>query len=74
VASSKLGRGDVPNLQIARKDALAKTRTMIAESDQQSEYRHDWSFEIADRANQHILTVAFSDISNSNLTSQRGRC
>jgi hypothetical protein len=57
-----------PSLQIARKDALAKARAMIAEGDQKGEDRHDWSFEIMDRANQHVLTVAFSDISKSKVT------
>ncbi len=59
-----------PSLQIARKDALAKARAMIAEGDQKGEDRHDWSFEIMDRANQHVLTVAFTDISNSKVTGQ----
>jgi len=57
-----------PSLKIARKDALAKARDMIAEGDQKGEDRHDWSFEIMDRANQHVLTVAFSEIANSKLT------
>ena len=52
-----------PSLQIARKDALAKARAMITEGDQKSEDRHDWRFEITDRANQHVLTVAFSNVS-----------
>ena len=63
-----------PGLQAAREDALAKARDMIAEGDQKGEDRHDWSFEIRDRANQHVLTVAFSEISKSKLTSQGGRC
>ena len=46
---------------------------MIAEGDQKGEDRHDWSFEIRDRANQHVLTVAFSEISKSKLTRQGGR-
>lgn len=52
-----------PSLQIARKDALAKARDMIAEGGQKGEDWHDWSFEIMDRANQLVLTVAFSEIS-----------
>jgi hypothetical protein len=35
---------------------------MVAEGDQKGEDRQDWSFEIMDRANQHILTIAFSEI------------
>ena len=61
-----------PGLQAARADALAKARDMIADGDQKGEDRHDWSFEIRDRANQHVLTVAFSEISKSKLTSQGG--
>jgi len=63
VASSKPQKGlRTPAFQIAQKDALAKTRTMIAEGDQKGESRHDWSFEIMDRANQLVLTVAFSEV------------
>jgi hypothetical protein len=51
-----------PSLQIARKDALAKARAMVAEGDQKGEDRQDWSFEIMDRANQLVLTVAFSEV------------
>jgi hypothetical protein len=55
--------GDMyPSLQVARDDALAKARDMIAEGDQKGEDRHDWTLEIMDRANQPILTVAFSEI------------
>jgi hypothetical protein len=59
-----------PSLQIARKDALAKARAMITEGDQTGEDRHHWSFEIMDRANQLVLAVRFSDISNSTVTGQ----
>ena len=62
-----------PGLQAARADALAKARDMIADGDQKGEDRHDWSLEIRDRANQHVLTVAFSEISKSKLTRQGGR-
>jgi hypothetical protein len=61
-----------PSLQIARKDALFKARDMIMEGDQKGEDRHDWSFEIMDRANQRVLTVAFSEISESKVTGQGG--
>ncbi|WP_262266056.1 DUF6894 family protein [Microvirga yunnanensis] len=59
-----------PSLQIARKDAFTKARAMIAEGDHEGEDRHDWSFEITDRANQHVLTVAFSEIAKSPVTGQ----
>jgi hypothetical protein len=59
-----------PSLQIARKDALAKARDMVTEGDQKGEDRHDWTFEIMDRANQHVLTVAFSEIAESRITGQ----
>ena len=38
---------------------------MIAERDPKGEDRHDWGFEIMDRANQHVLTVAFSEVSKT---------
>lgn len=59
-----------PSLQSARKDALAKARDMVTEGDQKGEDRHDWTFEIMDRANQHVLTVAFSEIAESRITGQ----
>jgi hypothetical protein len=59
-----------PSLQIARKDAFAKARAMIAKGNQTGKDRHDWTFEIMDRANQLVLAVRLSDISNSTVTSQ----
>src|SRR4051812_24310972 len=62
-ASSKTRKGNTySSLQIARTDALSKAHDMIVEGDQKGEDRHDWSFEIMDRANQHVLTVAFSEV------------
>ena len=55
-------------------DALAKARDMIAEGDHEGADRHDGSFEIRDRANHHVLTVAVSEISKSKLTRKGGRC
>jgi hypothetical protein len=62
-----------PSLQIARKDALAKANAMIAEGDQKGEDRHDWSFEIMDRAHQLVLTVRFSESSKSKVVGHDGR-
>lgn len=59
-----------PNLQLAQQDALAKAHAIIAEGDQKGEDRHDWSFEVMDRANQHVLTVAFSEVAASKVTGQ----
>jgi hypothetical protein len=59
-----------PSLQIARKDALAKARNMIAEGDKKGEDRRGWRFEIMDRANQHVLTVTFSEVSKAKVTGQ----
>ena len=74
MALSKTRKGiRIPASKPPVTDALAKARDMIAEGDQKGEDRHDWSFEIGDRANQHVLTVAFSEISKSKLTSQGGR-
>jgi hypothetical protein len=50
-----------PDLQAARKEALAQARTMTAVGDQKGEERRGWRFEIMDRANHHILTVAFAE-------------
>jgi hypothetical protein len=51
-----------PSLQAARDDALVKAHAMIVEGDQKGEDRQGWSFEIMGRANQHVLTIAFSEI------------
>jgi hypothetical protein len=50
------------SLQAAREDALVKARAMIAEGNQKSEDRRGWRFEIMDRANQPVLTVAFAEV------------
>jgi hypothetical protein len=49
------------SLEAAREAALAKARDMIAEGNQKSEDRRSWYIEIKDRANQQVLTVAFSE-------------
>jgi hypothetical protein len=54
--------GDIyPDLQAVRDVAIARAHNMITEGDQQGEDRRSWRFEIMDRANQHVLTVGFSD-------------
>ncbi len=50
-----------PSLQAVRDDALVKARAMIVDGNQTGEDRQSWRFEIMDRANQQILTVAFSE-------------
>jgi hypothetical protein len=45
---------------------------MIAEGDQKGEDRRSWRFEIMDRANQQVLTVAFSEVLDSNATREAG--
>ncbi|WP_230532073.1 DUF6894 family protein [Microvirga roseola] len=50
-----------PDLQTARKAALAQAGDMIAEGDQKGEDRRSWRVEIMDRANQPVLTVMFSE-------------
>lgn len=50
-----------PDLQTAREAAIAKARIMIAEGDQKGEERRSWRVEIMDRANQHVLTIMFSE-------------
>jgi hypothetical protein len=62
--------GDMhPSLQAAREAVLAKARAMIAEGDQKGEDRRSWRFEIMDRANQQVLTVAFSEALGPGTTS-----
>jgi hypothetical protein len=53
------------SLHAARDAALAKAREMMAEGDQKGEDRRSWRFEIMDRANQPVLTVAFSEAFDS---------
>jgi hypothetical protein len=50
------------NLQAAREDALTKARDMIAQGNREGDDWRDWRFEIMDRANQPVLTVAFAEI------------
>ncbi|GEO18944.1 DUF6894 family protein [Microvirga aerophila] len=55
--------GDIhSSLQAAREAARAKARALIAEGDQRGEDRRSWRVEIMDRANQPVLTVAFSEV------------
>jgi hypothetical protein len=61
-----------PNIQAAREEALAKARDMIAEGDQKGEDRRSWRFEIMDRANQQVLTVAFAEAFDPDATGQGG--
>jgi hypothetical protein len=53
--------GTHPDLQAAREKALASARDIIAEGDREGEDRRSWRFEIMDRANEHALTVMFSE-------------
>lgn len=50
-----------PDLQTAREAALATARVMIAEGSLKGEDRRSWRVEIMDRANQHVLTIMFSE-------------
>jgi len=51
----------LPDLSAARQEALTTARDLIAEGDRQREDRRSWRFEIADRANDPVLQVVFSD-------------
>lgn len=54
--------GDVyPDLQSMREKALADASDIILEGDRIGENRRGWCFEIIDRANRHVMTVAFSE-------------
>lgn len=48
-------------LQEAREKALAEASALILQGDEAGENRRGWCFEIMDRVNQHVLTVAFSE-------------
>jgi len=61
-----------PDLQAAREGALAAARVMIAEGDQTGEDRRSWRVEIMDRANQHVLTIMFSEALESGMDDQAG--
>lgn len=63
--------GDVcPDLQSAREKARADASDIIAQGDRIGEDRRGWCFEIMDRANQHVLTVAFSEALNRTRSDQ----
>jgi catechol 2,3-dioxygenase-like lactoylglutathione lyase family enzyme len=51
----------LPNLEAARHVAVASARALIAAGDRKGEDRRHWRYEIMDRANHLILTVAFSE-------------
>ena len=61
-----------PSLEAARQDALTKARAMIVDGNQKGEDRQSWRFEIMDRANQLVLTVAFAEVSDPKATIQGG--
>jgi hypothetical protein len=50
-----------PDLHAARDGAVAKARDLLQEGGQKGEDRRSWHVEIMDRANQHVLTVGFSE-------------
>jgi hypothetical protein len=63
--------GDVyADLQSAREKALVDASDIILKGDQVGENRRGWCFEITDRANQHVLTVAFSEAQNPKKSDQ----
>jgi hypothetical protein len=62
------------SLQAAREDALVKARAMIAEGNQKGEDRRGWRFEIMDRANQPVLTVAFAEVLDPKATGYGEGC
>jgi hypothetical protein len=57
------------DLQAARAAAVAQAQDMITEGDQKGQDRRSWCVEIMDRANQQVLTVAFSDVLDPKATS-----
>ena len=63
-----------PNFQAARENALTKARDMIAQGNQKDEDQRGWRFEIMDRANQPVLTVAFAEVLDPKATGYGGVC
>ena len=51
----------LPDLKAALYEALGKARRSLALGDRKGKDRRDWQVEIMDRANQHLLTVKFSE-------------
>ena len=52
----------LPDLKAALQEALALARQSLTEGDQRGENRRDWRVEIMDRANEHVMTVAFGEV------------
>jgi predicted lactoylglutathione lyase len=52
----------LPDLKAALQEALALARQSLMEGDRQGENRRDWRVEIMDRANEHVMTVAFNEV------------
>lgn len=48
------------DIQSAQAKALTEASALLLQGDRTGENRRVWCFEITDRANQHVLTVAFS--------------
>lgn len=51
----------LPDLKAALYEALGLARECLAEGDRKGKDRRGWQVEIMDRANQHLLTVKFSE-------------
>lgn len=49
------------DIRSAREKALADASALIQQGDKAGEDRRSWCFEIMDRTNQHVSTVAFSE-------------
>jgi hypothetical protein len=57
----------LPDLKAALHEALAMARQSLAEGDRMGKDRRGWQVEIMDRANQHLLTVKFSEATGPEL-------
>jgi hypothetical protein len=53
----------LPDLTAALHEALALARRSLAQGDRKGQDRRSWCVEIMDRADQHLLTVAFTEAS-----------
>ncbi len=52
----------LPDLKAALQEALAIARHSLTEGNRQGENRRNWRVEIMDRANEHLMTVAFNEV------------
>ena len=60
----------LPDLTAALHEALARARQSLVEGDRKGKDRRHWQIEVMDAANQHLLTVRFSEVATCELPAQ----